>query len=131
MTKMENFCWIQESGTSGPYWVQKYPFRQDRWKIRRWWVILPWHFPNLLIQHKYFFQSCDSLVVLCLFEPFRKVIYVPKNNLKLQSYSRNSILTLPIFSQFQLWSQISQWNSINFVLSYNLQLITFPKAIFL
>jgi hypothetical protein len=25
----------------GPYWVQKYPFRRDRWKIRRWWVILP------------------------------------------------------------------------------------------
>ncbi len=51
-------------------------------------------------------------------------------NLKLQSYSRNSILALPIFSKFQLWSQIWQWNSINFVpkfKSYNLQLITFPK----
>jgi hypothetical protein len=40
--------------------------------------------------------------------PFRKVIYVPTNNLKLQSYSMNSILALPIFSKFQLWSQISQ-----------------------
>ncbi len=61
---------------------------------------------------------------------FRKVIYVPTNNLKLQSYSRKSVLSLPIFSKFQLWSQISQWNSKNFVLkfkSYNLQLITFPK----
>jgi hypothetical protein len=35
-----------------------------------------------------------------------------------------------IFSKFQLWSQIWQWNSINFVFkfqSYNLQLITFLK----
>jgi hypothetical protein len=39
---------------------------------------------------------------------FRKVIYVPTNNLKLPSYSINSILALPIFSKFQLWSQISQ-----------------------
>ncbi len=38
--------------------------------------------------------------------PFRKVIYVPTNNLKLQSYSRKSIFTLPIISKFQLWSQI-------------------------
>jgi hypothetical protein len=38
--------------------------------------------------------------------PFRKVIYVPTNNLKLQSYSINSILALPIFRKFQLWSQI-------------------------
>jgi hypothetical protein len=30
----------------------------------------------------------------------RKVIYVPTNNLKLQSYSRKSIFTLPIFSKF-------------------------------
>ncbi len=62
--------------------------------------------------------------------PFRKVIYVPTNNLKLQSYSENSILALPIFSKFQLWSQIWQWSSTNFVpkfKSYNLQLITFPK----
>ncbi len=62
--------------------------------------------------------------------PFRKVIYVPTNNLKLQSYSINPILALPIFSKFQLWSQIWQWNSTNFVpkfKSYNLQLITFPK----
>ncbi len=62
--------------------------------------------------------------------PFRKVIYVPKNNLKLQSYSRNFILTLPIFNKFQLWSQIWQWDSKNFVMkfkSYNLQLIKFPK----
>ncbi len=61
---------------------------------------------------------------------FRKVIYVPTNNLKLQSYLINSILALPIFSKFQLWSQISQWSSTNFVpkfKSYNLQLITFPK----
>ncbi len=50
-----------------PYWVQKYPFRQDRWKIRRWWVILPRPLPYLLILHKYFFQSCNSLVILCLF----------------------------------------------------------------
>jgi hypothetical protein len=34
--------------------------------------------------------------------PFRKAIYVPTNNLKLQSYSINSILALPIFSKFQL-----------------------------
>jgi hypothetical protein len=38
--------------------------------------------------------------------PFRKVIYVPTNYLKLRSYSINSILALPIFSKFQLWSQI-------------------------
>jgi hypothetical protein len=38
--------------------------------------------------------------------PFRKVIYVPTNNLKLQSYSRNSILGPSIFSKFKLWSQI-------------------------
>jgi hypothetical protein len=36
---------------------------------------------------------------------FRKVRYVPINNLKLQGYSTESILTLPIFSEFQLWSQ--------------------------
>ncbi len=35
----------------GPYWVQKYPFRQNQWKIRRWWDILPRHLPNLLILH--------------------------------------------------------------------------------
>ncbi len=52
----------------GPYWLQKYPFRRDRWKIRRWWVILPRHLPYLLILHKYFFQSCNSLVVLWLFD---------------------------------------------------------------
>jgi hypothetical protein len=40
--------------------------------------------------------------------PFRKVIYVPTNNLKLESYSINSVLALPIFSKFQLWRQISQ-----------------------
>jgi hypothetical protein len=54
----------------------------------------------------------------------------PTNNLKLQSYSINSIFTLPIFSKFQLWNQIWQWSSTNFVpkfKSYNLQLITFPK----
>jgi hypothetical protein len=56
----------------GPYWVQKYPFRQNRWKIRRWWVILPWHLPYLLILHKYFFQSCNSLVVLCLFDSLHR-----------------------------------------------------------
>ncbi len=117
-----------------PYWVQKYSFHRDRWKIRRWWVILQRHHSYLLILHKYFFQSCNSLVILCLFDSlhriFRKVIYVPTNNLKLQSYSRNSFLTPPIFSKFQLLSQIWRWNSINFVLSfysYNLQLITFPK----
>jgi hypothetical protein len=47
--------------------------------------------------------------------PFRKVIYVSTNNLKLQSYSINSILSLPIFSKFQLWSQIWQWSSTKFV----------------
>ncbi len=58
-------------------------------------------------------------------------IYVPTNNLKLQSYSINCILALPIFSKFQLWSQIWQRSSTNFVpkfKSYNLQLITFPKG---
>jgi hypothetical protein len=35
-------------------------------------------------------------------------VYVPPNKLKLQSYSINSILARPIFSKFQLWSQISQ-----------------------
>ncbi len=48
--------------------------------------------------------------------------------MKLQSYSRKSILNPPIFSKFQLWSQIWQWSSTNFVpkfKSYNLQLITF------
>jgi hypothetical protein len=39
-------------------------------------------------------------------KPFRKVIYVPTNYLRLQSYSRNPDLTPPIFSKFQLWSQI-------------------------
>ncbi len=34
--------------------------------------------------------------------PFRKVKYVPTNNLKLQSYSINSILALKILSKFQL-----------------------------
>jgi hypothetical protein len=38
--------------------------------------------------------------------PFRKVIYVPTNNLKPQSYSRKTILGPSIFSKFQLWSQI-------------------------
>ncbi len=34
---------------------------------------------------------------------FRRIsLYVPTNNLKLQSYSRKSIFTLPIFSKFQL-----------------------------
>jgi hypothetical protein len=50
--------------------------------------------------------------------------------LKLQSYSRNSILGPSIFSKFKLWSQIWQWSSINFVFkfeSWNLQLITFSK----
>ncbi len=62
--------------------------------------------------------------------PFRKVIYVPTNSLKLQSYSRKPILGPSIFCKFQLWSQIWRWSSINFVFkfkSYNLQLITFPK----
>ncbi len=62
--------------------------------------------------------------------PFRKVIYVPTNNLKLQSYSINSILALPIFSKFQLWSQIWQLSSTDFVPKfklYNLQLMMFPK----
>ncbi len=62
--------------------------------------------------------------------PFRKVIYVPTNNLKLQSYSINSILAPPIFSKFQLWSQIWQWSLTKFVpkfKSYNLQLISLPK----
>jgi hypothetical protein len=61
---------------------------------------------------------------------FRKVIYVPTNSLKLQSYSRKSILGPSIFCKFQLWCQIWQWSSLNFVFkfqSYNLQLITFPK----
>ncbi len=63
----------------------------------------------------------------------RKVIYVWTvwtNNLKLFSYSEKSILGPSIFSKFQLWSQIRQWSSINFVFKfqlYNLQLITFPK----
>ncbi len=52
----------------GPYWLQKYPFRQDRLKIRRWWAIFPRHLPYLLILHKYFSQSCNSLVILCLFD---------------------------------------------------------------
>jgi hypothetical protein len=62
--------------------------------------------------------------------PFRKVIYVWTNSLKLQSYSRKSILGPTIFSKFQLWCQIWQWSSINFVFkfkSYNLKLITFTK----
>jgi hypothetical protein len=82
-----------------------------------------------------FFSKQEFIECLEFFEksasyPFRKVIYVPTNNLKLQSYSVKSIFTLPIFSKFQLWSQIWQWSSTNFVLkfkSYNLQLITFPK----
>ncbi len=40
--------------------------------------------------------------------PFRKVIYVPANYLKLRSYSENFNFTLPIFSKFQLWSHIQQ-----------------------
>ncbi len=46
------------------------------------------------------------------------------------SYLRKSILGLSIFSKFQLWCQIWQWSSLNFVFkfkSYNLQLITFSK----
>jgi hypothetical protein len=39
--------------------------------------------------------------------PFRKVIYVATNNLKLQSYSINSILALPIFSKFQLSANLT------------------------
>jgi hypothetical protein len=57
-----------------------------------------------------FFSKQEFIENLEFFEPasypFRKVIYVPTNNLKLQSYSINSILALPIFSKFQLWSQI-------------------------
>ncbi len=56
----------------GPYWLQKYPFRQDRWKIRRWWVILPRHLSYLLILHKYFFQRCNSLVILFLFNSLHR-----------------------------------------------------------
>jgi hypothetical protein len=41
----------------GPYWVQKYPFRQDRWKIRQWWVILSRHLPYMLILHNFFFAK--------------------------------------------------------------------------
>jgi hypothetical protein len=37
---------------------------------------------------------------------FRKVIYVPTNSLKLQSYLRKSILDPSFFSKFQLWCQI-------------------------
>jgi hypothetical protein len=55
----------------GPYWVQKYPFRRDRWKIRRWWVISPRHLPNLLILHK-FFQSCNLLVIIGLFDSLHR-----------------------------------------------------------
>ncbi len=84
---------------------------------------------------KIFFQSKNLLKIWSFFGkpasyPFRKVIYVSTNNLKLQSYSRKSIFTLPIFSKFQLWSQIWQWSSTNFVPKFkscNLQLITFPK----
>jgi hypothetical protein len=39
--------------------------------------------------------------------PFRKVMTT--NNLKLKSYSINSILALPIFSKFQLSAKFEPW----------------------
>ncbi len=48
--------------------------------------------------------------------PFRKVIYVPTNNLKLQSYSINSILALPIFSKFHNEVQQTLCRKLNHII---------------
>jgi hypothetical protein len=63
--------------------------------------------PIKFFSNKIFIQNLEFFGKPAL-KPFTKVIYVPTNYLKLQSYSRKSFLTPPIFSKVQLWSQISQ-----------------------
>ncbi len=75
MTKMENFAGSRKVAHILKVWSLlsiKYLFRQDRWKIRRWWVILPRHFSYLLILQTIFFQSCNLLVILYLFDSLHR-----------------------------------------------------------